>query len=162
MDKTSISPEESAKGQESAVFNTDRAGQYADDARTTKIVYEPITRSIIGAFYAVYDKLGFGFLENVYRAALTIELRRRGHAVARELSVPVLYDGLPLARYKMDFVVDDLIVLEVKSTVALSGHERRQLMNYMCATTYEVGLLLHFGPKAKFYRLFASSDFRRR
>jgi GxxExxY protein len=125
------------------------------------ILYEQTTKSIIAAFYAVYDKLGFGFLENVYRGALTIELRRRGHRVAREVSVPVFYDGIQVARYDMDFVVDDLIVLETKSTMVLCTADRRQLLNYLRCTRFEVGLLLHFGPKPRFYRLIATDYFPR-
>jgi GxxExxY protein len=61
----------------------------------------------------------------------------------------------------MDFVVDRLIVLEVKSTALLNSADQRQLLNYLRATPFQVGLLLHFGPKPKFHRLIASEHFRR-
>lgn len=108
---------------------------------------------MIACFYAVYDRLGFGFLENVYCGALTLELKRRGHQVSREVLTPVYYDGVQVARYKIDFVVDDVIILEVKSTKLLNPNDQRQLLNYLRATSFTVGLLLHFGPKPKFYRL---------
>ncbi len=153
--------ESSINDKASTDVNADRAGHGADTARTERLVHGSTTRSIIGAFYAVYDKLGFGFLENVYCAALTIELRRRGHKVAREVSVPVFYDGVQIAKYRIDFIVDDLIVLEVKSTTVLNPSDKRQLLNGLCATTFEVGLLLHFGPNAKFSRIFASAEFKK-
>ena len=106
-------------------------------------------------FLVVYNKLGFGFLENVYSGALLLESKRRGHHVAREVSVPILYDGVQIARYKMDFIVDDLVVVEVKSSAVLSPTDRRQVLNYLRATELEVGLLLHFGPTPKFYRIAA-------
>ena len=100
-------------------------------------------------------------MENVYCGALTLELKRRGHRVSREVLAPVYYGGVQVARYKMDFVVDNLVILEVKSTELLNPNDERQLLNYLRATTYEVGLLLHFGPKPKFYRLVSTRDPRR-
>ncbi|HEY2375610.1 MAG TPA: GxxExxY protein [Gemmatimonadaceae bacterium] len=137
----------------------------ADDDPSTrqpgKLLHEKITQSIIAAFFAVYDKLGFGFLERIYKSALEIELRRRGHKVAREVPVEVWYDGFTIGRFVMDFVVDDLIVLETKSRFVLSPTDRPQLLNYLRATRFDVGLLLHFGPKPKFYRLLATDHFER-
>ena len=106
-------------------------------------------------------KLGFGFLENVYCGALALELRRRGHRVARQILVPVCYEGVEVAKYRMDFIVDDVVVVEVKSAAVLNPNDQRQLLNYLHATPMEVGLLLHFGPKPKFYRLVASKHSRR-
>jgi len=88
-----------------------------------------ITKSVIACFYAVYDRLGFGFLENVYCGALALELRRGGHRVSREVFTPIYYDGVPIARYRMAFVVDDKVVLEVKSTEILNPNNERQLLN---------------------------------
>jgi GxxExxY protein len=158
---TCDSVEGSESTQRSIALNADKAGHGTDKTRTG-LLHEDITRSAIAGFYAVYDKLGFGFLENVYRGALTIELRRRGHQVRREIAVPVFYEEVRVALYKMDFIVDDVVVLELKSTHVLNPSDRRQLLNYLRATRYEVGLLLHFGPKPKFYRLVASEYLRRR
>lgn len=102
--------------------------------------------------------LGFGFLENVYVAALILELRRRGHSVAREVLVPVLYDGVVIARYRMDLIVDDCVVIEVKSTELLNPNDQRQLLNYLRATPLEVGLLLHFGPRPKVHRVASPNE----
>lgn len=118
-------------------------------------MHERVTKSIIDAFFTSYNKLDFGFLENVYCGALAVELRRRGHRVSRQVAVPVLYDGVEIARYRMDFVVDDAVIVEVKSTAHLNSSDSRQLSNYLRATRFDVGLLLHFGPTPKVYRLAA-------
>lgn len=121
------------------------------------IVEEQLTRSVIGAFFEVYNTLGFGFLEHVYVMALERELRRHGHDIIRELSVPVLYKGEDIAHQRLDLVVDHKVVVETKSTYDLHPAAKRQLFNYLRATRLEVGLLLHFGPQPKFFRAFASN-----
>ena len=111
------------------------------------------TRSIIGAFYDVYNTLGFGFIESVYAAALERELAARGHGVAREFAIRVLYKGEEIGFQRVDLLVDAKIVVEIKSTQLLAPAAQRQLFNYLRATNLEVGLLLHFGPEPKFHRL---------
>ena len=112
-----------------------------------------LTDSAIGAFYEVYNTLGFGFMESVYVAALAHELVARGHRVAREVRVDVCYKGVILSGQRLDMVVDDKLVIEVKSTERLHRLAARQVYNYLKATRLEVGLLLHFGPEPSFYRL---------
>ena len=114
--------------------------------------HEEKSRSIVGGFFEVYNVLGYGFLEYIYRGALQVELRQRGHVVQREVPVPIAYKGFEIAIHRMDMVIDSAIVIEVKATPVLHPSARRQLLNYLKATNIEVGLLLHFGPEAKFYR----------
>ncbi len=116
---------------------------------------ERLTHVIIGAFFRVYNQLGFGFLEHVYAAALERELLRLGLRVAREYWVRIYYDGSELCQQRLDFVVNERVVVEIKSTLQLHKAASRQLRNYLRATNLEVGLLLHFGAEAKFYRLYA-------
>jgi GxxExxY protein len=118
-----------------------------------ELVYERLSHSVIGAFYDVYNTLGFGFLENVYAVSLDRELRDRGHSVGREVFVPVVYKGAIVARQRLDMVVDEKMVVEVKSTYELHGAAPRQVYNYLRATGMQLGLLLHFGPRPKFYRI---------
>ena len=118
-----------------------------------ELIHAPLTRSIIGAFFDVYNELGYGFLEHVYVVALEHELRTRGHQVARELSVAVVYKGVPLATQRLDMVVDGRVVVEVKSTPMLHATAARQLYNYLRATALDVGLILHFGPRPSVQRL---------
>jgi GxxExxY protein len=117
-----------------------------------ELIEEELSRSIIGAFFDVYNTLGFGFLESVYKAALERELRARGHEVARELSVRIMYKGEELAFQRLDMLVDDKLIVEVKSTFDLHKAHQRQLYNYLRAARKEVGLLLHFGPEPEFHR----------
>ena len=122
------------------------------------LIEDELTQSVIGAFYEVYNTLGFGYLEHVYIRAMERELSARGHKVAREVSVQVMYKGEVLATQRLDMIVDDKLVVETKSTHQLHPTALRQLQNYLRATTLEVGLLLHFGPAARFHRLIVTND----
>lgn len=126
------------------------------------LVAEDLTRSVIGAFYEVYNELGFGFLEKVYAKALQYELGVRGHRVSREAHLPVVYKGMKLMWQRLDFVVDDVLAVEVKSKTRLPPDTSRQLLSYISATSVEVGLVLHFGPRPTFFRVVASNDRKRR
>ena len=117
------------------------------------LVEEKLTHSILGAFFEVYNALGYGFLEYLYVMALERELLARGHAVAREVGVLVSYKGEELGYQRIDMIVDSKVIIEVKSTQELHKSAARQLRNYLRATTLEVGILLHFGPEPKFFRL---------
>lgn len=118
----------------------------------TGLIEESLTKSVIGAFYEVYNTLGFGFLEHLYITALERELRDRAHLVARQVSVPVSYKGALLGTQRLDMIVDGKLIVEAKSTLQLPPIAERQLYNYLKATNLEVGLLLHFGPQPKFFR----------
>jgi GxxExxY protein len=124
---------------------------------TPKLLEERLTRSVIGAFFEVYNALGFGFLEHIYVMALERELIARGHRVAREVSIHVTYKGHVVAVQRIDMIVDEKVVVETKSSVELPKPAQRQLFNYLRATRLEVGLLLHFGLEPRFYRLVCSN-----
>jgi GxxExxY protein len=112
-----------------------------------------VTERLLGAFFEVYRDLGFGFLEAIYSSALAVELDRRGMEVQREVPVEVVYAGVPVGRYRIDMVVERKVVVEIKATKTIGLAEQRQLLNYLKATDFEVGLLLHFGPNPGFKRL---------
>jgi GxxExxY protein len=122
-----------------------------------ELIHDRLTYSVIGAFFEVYHTLGFGFLEHVYVASLTRELHDRGHEIGREVSVPVLYKGEEVARQRLDMIVDGKLVVETKSARTLHEGAVRQVANYLRATSLEVGLLLHFGPQPKFYRVICTN-----
>lgn len=117
------------------------------------LLEEAITSAIIGSFYDVHRKLGFGFLEHVYQSALELELRNRKHSVVRECAVTICYDGVPIAQQRLDMIVDGKVVVEIKATERLHRDATRQLHNYLRATNLEVGLLLHFGRDPNFTRV---------
>jgi GxxExxY protein len=116
-----------------------------------------LTRVIIGAFYRVYNAMGYGFLESVYARALYIELRKLGVRVEREVETVVFYEGHPAGRYRIDLLVEGRIVVEIKATKLLAPEHRRQLLNCLRCSDLEVGLLLHYGPDPKFYRVISES-----
>lgn len=117
------------------------------------LIEERLTHSVIGAFFEVYNSLGYGFLEHVYVMALERELIARKHQVAREVAVQVFYKGDHIAEQRLDLIVDRKLVVETKSTHDLHKSANRQVYNYLKATNLEVGLLLHFGPEPRFYRM---------
>ena len=120
---------------------------------TTELLHGDVTGEIISAFYAVYNELGFGFLESVYIRALAIELFQRRMNVAREVPVTVYYKGVTVGTYRADLVVSDTVVVEVKTGDQVLEQDRPQLINYLRASNKEVGLLLYFGPKAVLKRV---------
>jgi GxxExxY protein len=119
---------------------------------------ERLTHSVIGAFYEVYNVLGYGFYESVYMTALERELRARGHRVEREVTVVIAYKGVAVGRHRLDMLVDGRLVIEAKSTQDLHRGAARQLRSGVRAARREVGLLLHFGPEPKAHRVFARRD----
>lgn len=123
------------------------------------LIEGPLTQSVIGAFFEVYNTLGFGFLEHIYVVAMERELRNRGHRVAREVGVKVTYKGEYLGTQRIDMIVDDRLIVEVKSTYQLHAFSIRQIYSYLRGTNLEVGLILHFGPEPKFYRQILTNEF---
>ena len=113
-------------------------------------------RSILSGFYAVYNYYGYGLAESVYAGALECELIDRGHAVVRELAVDVSYKSRHVAWQRLDMVVDNKIILEIKATETLPSFASRQLINYLRVTSFQLGLLLHFGPEPRFHRFIDS------
>ena len=109
--------------------------------------HSKLTEEIIGAFFTVYNALGYGFLEKVYANALKLELERRGLKAKQEFPIVVRYLEQVVGEYYADLVVNDLVIVEIKATKILLQEHEAQLLNYLKATPYEVGLLLNFGPK---------------
>ena len=126
-----------------------------------KLIEDDLTRSVIGAFYEAYNELGFGFLERTCALALDRELRARNHVVRREYPSTIYYKGEHLCDQRLDMVVDDKLIVEIKSSPLLPSEAKRQLYGYLRATNFELGLLLHFGPEPKFYRQILTNDLKR-
>lgn len=117
------------------------------------LLHSEVTDSILGAFYAVYNELRYGYLEAVYCNALEVEFKRRGVPYVREMSLEVYYKGNVVGLYRADFLAARHVVVEVKATRQIGDADRRQILNYLRTTRTEVGLILHFGPKAEFHRM---------
>jgi GxxExxY protein len=111
-----------------------------------------LTSEIIRGFYYVYNRLGHGFLESVYAAALERVLTRWGFKVAREVKVAIYFEGEILKYQRIDMLVNDRVIVENKAGESLHWKDPVQLTNYLCATIFEVGLLLFYGQKPKVIR----------
>jgi GxxExxY protein len=120
--------------------------------RREDVKYEELTQQIIKAFYTVYNTLGYGFLEKVYERAMAIELRKMDLQVKCQYPVKVYYDGQVVGDFSADMLVEDCIIVELKAPRSLVTEDEAQLLNYLNATEYEVGLLLNFGPKPEIKR----------
>ncbi|MCX6318307.1 MAG: GxxExxY protein [Bacteroidetes bacterium] len=120
--------------------------------------HEKITEKIIEAFYRVYNTLGYGFLENAYSNAMYIELTNLGLKVVKEQKIVVYYQGQPIGHYYADLIVDNQVAVELKAIDTLLDRNERQLINYLKATTLEVGLLLNFGVNAQIKRKVFDND----
>lgn len=114
--------------------------------------HRELTDAIINAFYQVYNTLGYGFLEKVYEHALAHELRKRGYTVVQQAPIKVYYDEQVVGDYYADLLVNNLVVVEIKAAEQIGPEHEAQLLNYLRATRYEVGLILNFGPKPQLKR----------
>ncbi|HET9424592.1 MAG TPA: GxxExxY protein [Gemmatimonadaceae bacterium] len=117
------------------------------------LLHADLTRSVIGAFYRVYNRLDYGFLESIYAEALSRVLLKSGHEVRREVGIVVYFEGEAIGLQRVDMIVDGLLIVEIKSSHDVSKSSHRQLMSYLRGSEMEVGLLLHFGPRPDFYRV---------
>ena len=117
-----------------------------------KMEYAEITEKIINAFYKVNNVLGYGFLEKVYENALTKELRGMQLDVKQQYPIKVYYRNEVVGEYFADILVENVVIVELKSAGRLCKEHEFQLINYLRATQVEVGLLLNFGKKAEFRR----------
>jgi GxxExxY protein len=118
------------------------------------IIEKELSYIIVAAFFEVYNALGFGFLESIYARALEIALKRRGLLIEREYPITVFFDGEQVGQHRCDMLVERRIVIEIKSTERLSDVPKRQLRNYLRALNLKLGLVLHFGPRAEYHRVF--------
>lgn len=109
--------------------------------------YKETTEKIIGCAYAVYNKMGYGFLESVYEKCLLIELRKAGLKAESQQAITVYYGDQVVGDFVVDIVVEDSVMLELKSVRRLAKVHEAQLVNYLVATLKEVGLLLNFGEE---------------
>ena len=107
--------------------------------------YHSITRKIIGCAFLVYNKMGFEFLESVYEKCLTIELNRQGLRIKNQVPIIVYYDAEVVGEFVADILVEDRILVELKSVRRLTTMHELQLVNYLVASKIDVGLLINFG-----------------
>ena len=118
-----------------------------------ELKHQDITDKILHAFYkVVYPELGYGFLEKVYENALSIALQEMGMKVQQQARIDVYFQRQVVGEYFADLLVEDAVIIELKAASRISEEHEAQLLNYLRATPYEVGLLLNFGHKPEFIR----------
>ena len=118
-----------------------------------------ISRIILDCAYKVHTKLGSGLLEKVYRECLAYELAKCGLEVKQECPFPVIYEDIKMdCGYRVDIIVNNKVIIELKAAVSLCEEHECQLLNYLKATELEIGLLLNFGKRTEFRRKIFSND----
>ncbi len=110
---------------------------------------KPISGVVIGAAYDVHNALGVGFVENVYKNALYLEIKALGLKCECEKEIDVYYKGVVVGKFKADMVVEDKLILELKAVSNLLPAHEVQLVNYLKATGIERGLLINFGKSVE-------------
>jgi len=119
----------------------------------TDYIHKELTEKIIKGFYEVYNDLGFGFLESVYEKSLSLVLNEYGLDVKSQYPIIVNFRTKIAGEFRADLVVEDKIIVELKAVKTLLPEHEAQLLNYLKATRYEVGLLLNFGNRPQIKRL---------
>lgn len=112
-----------------------------------KLVHEELTYRLIGFAMQVHTTLGHGFLEKVYENALMVLLRNNGIQAEQQAPTPVLFEGEKVGDYYADILVENKVVLELKAADSIAGPHRAQLLNYLKATGFRVGIIFNFGGR---------------
>lgn len=112
-----------------------------------------LSYKVVGAFFQVYNTLGVGFLESIYSKALDVALRQQGLLVQREVPAIVHFQGVEVGYHRADMLVERRLIVEIKATERLSDIAKRQVRSYLNAFDLELGLVLHFGPRADVHRV---------
>ena len=110
--------------------------------------YEAETHKIIGCAMKVHSILGNGFQEVIYQRALAIEMEKQGLGFKREMEMAIYYDGIDIGTRRVDFFVEDQIMVELKALIKLEEVHLAQAMNYCQAYNLPIGLLINFGAKS--------------
>ncbi|MBP9732140.1 MAG: GxxExxY protein [Candidatus Magasanikbacteria bacterium] len=122
---------------------------------------EGLTNRIIQAYYNVYNRLGFGFLEKVYENALILELQRLKIHGRRQVKIDVFDLNTRVGEYFADIIVEETVIIEIKAAEGLREEHEAQLTNYLRATSIEIGLLFNFGKKPEFKRKIFENKFKK-
>ena len=118
------------------------------------MLYEDITKTIIGRSFELINELGSGFLESVYEKSLYLLLTQSGLEVKCQHPIAVHFRGVCVGEFYADLLVEDKVIIELKSVRAISSEHQAQVIHYLMATGLEVGLLINFGrPKLEYKRL---------
>jgi len=118
-----------------------------DIANNFIVEYEKITEKIIGCAFTVFKHMGSGYLESVYENCMLIELKKAGLSVKSQQPIQVKYENQIVGHFIADFLIDELIIVELKAVSQLTKIHEAQLVNYLISTGKDVGLLINFGSE---------------
>jgi GxxExxY protein len=119
------------------------------------MIYQDLTGEIIGCAMEVHRQMGPGFQEYVYQRALEIELQQKAVKYQREFDIKIFYKGEYIALRRVDFLINDVITVELKARTEIEDLHLAQAINYLESSVYPVGLLINFGAKSlQFKRLY--------
>ena len=121
--------------------------------------YQITTENIIGGAMKIHSTLGSGFQEVIYQRCMEIEMSKRGLGFKREFEMPIFYDGVQVGTRRVDFLVDDLITVELKALTKLEDVHLAQGLNYLEAYNLEIGLLINFGAKSLVFKRLYNKKF---
>lgn len=124
--------------------------------------YSELTSKIIGCAMTVHSELGNGFQEVIYQRALEIEFRLQGINFSREHEMPVYYKGYQIGTRRVDFLVEDVVSVELKAVTELLDVHLAQAINYLEAYDLEVGLLINFGAKSLQFKRLSNKKFKQK
>ncbi len=110
--------------------------------------HKEITEKIIGCAMRVHAVMGNGFQEVIYQRCLAVEMTKQGLSFAREMEMPIYYDGVDVGARRVDFFVEDIVMVELKAIINLEDVHLAQAMNYVEAYRMEIGLLINFGSRS--------------
>ena len=122
------------------------------NADKSELIDAKLTQRVIGIFYSVHNELGFGFVESVYENAFAVAMREEGLIVEQQRRLQVMFRGVVVGQFIADMVVEQRLLVELKSVSHIVPAHEAQLTHYLKATGLRVGLLLNFGPRAQFKR----------
>jgi GxxExxY protein len=118
----------------------------------TNIIYPDLSYQIMGAIFEVHKRLGPGFLESVYQKALIEELSERGMNVETEKVIDLTYKDKKIGTHRLDLVIEDKVVVELKTAESFSIHHKAQVTSYLKASGYKLGILVNFSKAKVEYR----------
>jgi GxxExxY protein len=121
--------------------------------------YGELTEKIIGAGFRVHNTLGNGFQEVIYQRALELEFRQLELDHAREFEMPIFYLNQQIGTRRVDFLVQDIVSVELKAIIKIEDVHLAQAMNYLEAYNLEIGLLINFGSKRMEFHRFSNKKF---
>ncbi len=141
-------------------MNTDQVRNREEETYTSITKHVELTRRIIAVFYEVYNELGYGFLESVYLEAMRLALTDAGLHVGVEVAIPVTFRGRVVGVFRADAIVNGVVLTELKALEQIGRQQESQILHYLRATDIEVGLLMNFGPVARFKRFVMDNELK--